>query len=128
MNEIVRCPAQYSTEGANSVFPPVCLLSLKPVWKYLIQLSFICRASDSAVSEDAGIEPRTFFLICHWRSDALTQRVDRVPVPEFIDPVFGENKPLLENERFGFVFAKTGCKRCVMLCFVAVPLIPIITY
>ncbi len=35
------------------------------------------------------------------------------PVPEFIDPRFRENKPkraysVIENERFGLVFAKTG--------------------
>jgi hypothetical protein len=38
-----------------------------------------------------------------------------MPVPEFIDPRFRENKPktlvvysVIENERFGLVFAKTG--------------------
>jgi hypothetical protein len=34
-------------------------------------------------------------------------------VPEFIDPVFAKTSPkrlfsIIENERFGFVFAKTG--------------------
>jgi hypothetical protein len=35
------------------------------------------------------------------------------PVPEFIDPVFAKTSPkcsfsVIENERFGLVFAKTG--------------------
>jgi hypothetical protein len=35
------------------------------------------------------------------------------PVPEFIDPVFGKTSPkrsfsVIENERFGMVFVKTG--------------------
>ncbi len=29
------------------------------LFMYVIQLCFICRPSDSTVSEDAGIEPRT---------------------------------------------------------------------
>jgi hypothetical protein len=37
------------------------------------------------------------------------------PVPEFIDPVFVKTSPkrsllVIENERFGLVFAKTGTK------------------
>ncbi len=36
-----------------------------------------------------------------------------IPVPEFIDPVFAKTSPkcsfsVIENERFGLVFAKTG--------------------
>ncbi len=36
-----------------------------------------------------------------------------LPVPEFIDPVFGKTSPkrsfsFMQNERFGHVFAKTG--------------------
>jgi hypothetical protein len=36
-----------------------------------------------------------------------------MPVPEFIDPVFVKTSPkcsflVIENERFGLVFAKTG--------------------
>jgi hypothetical protein len=36
-----------------------------------------------------------------------------MPVPEFIDPVFVKTSPIrsflvMENERFGLVFAKTG--------------------
>jgi hypothetical protein len=35
------------------------------------------------------------------------------PAPEFIDPVFGKKSPkqsfsVMQNERFGLVFAKTG--------------------
>jgi hypothetical protein len=40
---------------------------------YCIQHCFICRPSDSDVSEDAGIEPRTVAtLALDWQSDALT--------------------------------------------------------
>ncbi len=35
-----------------------------------IQHCFICRSSDSTVSKDAGIEPRTVATWGHWRSDA----------------------------------------------------------
>jgi hypothetical protein len=44
----------------------------------------------------------------------LTKR--KRPVPEFIDPVFTKTSPkrsfsVIQNERFGLVFAKTGCFR-----------------
>ncbi len=42
---------------------------------YDIQHCFICRLSDSTVSEDAEIETRTARLR-HWLSDALTTRLD----------------------------------------------------
>jgi hypothetical protein len=58
---------------------------------YFFQHCFICLPSDSTVVEDAGNEP----------------------VPEFIDPEFAKTSPkrsfsVIENERFGLVFAKTG--------------------
>jgi hypothetical protein len=31
-------------------------------------------------------------------------------VPEFIDPVFAKSNPVIEKERCGLVFAKTGSK------------------
>jgi hypothetical protein len=36
---------------------------------YFIQHCFICRLSDPTVSEDAGIEPRTFATLAVRRSD-----------------------------------------------------------
>ncbi len=42
---------------------------------YCIQHCFICRPSDSTVSEDAGIEPRTVAASAHWQSDPLTTRL-----------------------------------------------------
>ncbi len=44
---------------------------------YCIQHCFICRPSDSTVSEDAGIEPGLLWL-GHWQSDVLTTRLDLV--------------------------------------------------
>jgi hypothetical protein len=44
---------------------------------YLIQHYIICRASDSTVSEDAGIEPG-LLLLWHLQSDDLTPRLDLV--------------------------------------------------
>jgi hypothetical protein len=41
-----------------------------------MQHCFICRPSDSTVSENAGIEPRTVATIRHLLSDALTTRLD----------------------------------------------------
>jgi hypothetical protein len=51
---------------------------------YDIQHCFICRPSDSTVSEDAGIEPRTVTTIRHWLSDALTIRLDLIHVYTFL--------------------------------------------
>jgi hypothetical protein len=47
---------------------------------YDIQHCFICRPSDSTVSEDAEIEPRTVATIRHWLSDALITRLDLVQI------------------------------------------------
>ncbi len=44
---------------------------------YDIQHCFICRHSDSTVSEDAGIEPRTVATTA-LASDALTTRIDLI--------------------------------------------------
>ncbi len=55
---------------------------------YFIQLCFICRPSDSNVSEDAGIEPKRLQL-SHWQSDALTIRLDAIPKLDVIPhPLF----------------------------------------
>ncbi len=43
-----------------------------------IQHCFICRTSDSTVSEDAEIAPRTVASIRHWLSDALTAGLDLI--------------------------------------------------
>ncbi len=43
---------------------------------YCIQHCFIGHPSDSTVSEDAWIEPRTV-ATWHWQSDALTTRLDK---------------------------------------------------
>ncbi len=45
---------------------------------YDIQHCFICRPSDSTVSEDAEVEPRTVATIRHWLSDALTTGLDLI--------------------------------------------------
>jgi hypothetical protein len=45
---------------------------------YDIQHCFICRSSDSTVSEDAEIAPRTVATIRHWLSDALTAGLDLI--------------------------------------------------
>jgi hypothetical protein len=42
---------------------------------YFIQHCFICRLSDSTVSEDAGIE---LLRPWHWQPDALTARLDLI--------------------------------------------------
>jgi hypothetical protein len=42
---------------------------------YCIQHCFICRPSDSTVSEDAGIE---LLRLRHWHSDAPTTRLDLI--------------------------------------------------
>jgi hypothetical protein len=60
--------AAYVT-GADNV---TCKNSLCTM--YCIQHCFICRPSDSTVSEDAGIEPRTV-ATRHWQSYALTTRL-----------------------------------------------------
>jgi len=50
---------------------------------YDIQNYFICRPSDSKVSEDAGVEPRTVATVLwHWQPDALTSRKDLIH-PDF---------------------------------------------
>ncbi len=46
------------------------------LFMFVIQHCFICRPSDSNVSEDAGIEPRTVVRLWHWQPDALTTRID----------------------------------------------------
>ncbi len=43
-----------------------------------IQHCFICRPSDSTVSEDAVIEPRGQLKLVIWQSDALTTRLDLI--------------------------------------------------
>ncbi len=45
---------------------------------YFIQLCFICRLSDSSMSEDAGIKPRTVATSRHWLSDALATQQDLI--------------------------------------------------
>jgi hypothetical protein len=50
---------------------------------YCIQHCFICRPTDSTVSEDAVIEPRTVVT-----SDALTTRLDRILLSTFLDEAF----------------------------------------
>jgi hypothetical protein len=56
---------------------------------------------------------------CHFFRRHLVDFFERefqdcqVPVPEFMDPVFAKTSPkrsflVIENERFGIVFAKTG--------------------
>ena len=45
---------------------------------YDTQHCFICRPSDSTVSEDAGIEPRTRLRLRHCLSDALTTQLDLI--------------------------------------------------
>jgi hypothetical protein len=46
---------------------------------YDIEHCFICRQSDSTVSENAEFEPRTVALrLRHWLSDALTTRLDLI--------------------------------------------------
>ncbi len=45
---------------------------------YYIQHCFICRVSDSTVSEYDGIEPRSVLRLRHWLSDALTTRLDLI--------------------------------------------------
>jgi hypothetical protein len=44
-------------------------------YMYFIQHCFICRPSDSTVSEDAGNEPRSVATL-QWQADALTTRLD----------------------------------------------------
>ncbi len=47
--------------------------------QYFIQHCFICRSSDSTVSEYAGIEARTDKMpFQHWLSDALITRLDLI--------------------------------------------------
>jgi hypothetical protein len=49
---------------------------------YDIQYCFIYRPSDSIVSEDAGIEPRTVtsLRLRHWLSDAPTTQLDLIHI------------------------------------------------
>jgi hypothetical protein len=54
---------------------------------YFIQHLFICRPSDSAVSEDAGIEPRLLRL-WYWQSDALTTLLDLIHYSARYHPLF----------------------------------------
>ncbi len=44
---------------------------------YVIQHCFICRPSDSTVSEDADLDPGLLWLR-HWQPDALTTRLDLI--------------------------------------------------
>ncbi len=47
---------------------------------YAIRHCFICRSSDSTVSEDAGIDPellRVFLRLRHWKSDTRSPPVLR---------------------------------------------------
>jgi hypothetical protein len=46
---------------------------------YFIQHCIICRASDSTVSEDTEIEPRTI-ATWQWQSDALTTTLDLIHI------------------------------------------------
>jgi hypothetical protein len=48
------------------------------LFMYEIQHCFICRPSDSTVTENAGIGARTVATIRHWLSDALSTRLDLI--------------------------------------------------
>ncbi len=52
---------------------------------YFIQLCFICRPSDSTVSEDAGIEPQGQLRLWRWLSDVLTTGLDLIHTR--LDPI-----------------------------------------
>jgi hypothetical protein len=56
-NKIERCPGFFPPFSIP--FFPLYLGDLFGFPEYFSQHSFICRPSDSSVSEDAGIEPRT---------------------------------------------------------------------
>jgi hypothetical protein len=47
-------------------------------YMYDIQHCFVCHPSDSTVSKDAGIEPRTVATIRHLLSDSLATRLDLI--------------------------------------------------
>jgi hypothetical protein len=55
----------------------------KDFLKYFIQHCFIYCPSDSPVSEDAEIKPRTVVTLAFlaWQSDALTTRLDLIHNP-----------------------------------------------
>ncbi len=46
---------------------------------YVIQHCFICGPSESTVSEDVGIEPRTAFKICLLREEEIWEAGSIVP-------------------------------------------------
>ncbi len=99
-----------STESASLFFPPVCLLSLYPIWifkvsysnlLYLSRLRFHCVGGCWYWTQD-------FFSslsLAVRRSDPQSRQSSGARIYR---SSFCKNKPIIENERFGFVFAKTG--------------------
>ncbi len=63
LSGILRCPTRL-TALTSIMWREIFFI-------YFIQHCFICRPSDSTVSEDAGIEPMTVKTL-DWQSDALT--------------------------------------------------------
>jgi hypothetical protein len=61
-----RCRDLFLCENARKKYQDYIFTKVKNktnlffIFMYVIQHCFICRPSDSAVSEDAGIEPRIF--------------------------------------------------------------------
>jgi hypothetical protein len=70
-----------------------------------IQHCFICRPSDSTVSTDAGIEPRTVALV-HWQSDALT--TDHIRPRS--NPYYISRKSETAMDRSGGALYFLGCR------------------
>ncbi len=52
---------------------------------YIFQHCFICCSSDSTVSEDAGIEPRTFATLAFTAIDALITRLNLIHASLYVN-------------------------------------------
>jgi hypothetical protein len=69
---------------------------------YLVQQCFICRPSDSTVSEDAGIEPRTVatLTLAVRRCNLSARSYPRVRHPWFQCELHGSIESLLSSRHF----------------------------
>ncbi len=73
------------------------------VFAYLLTLT-----TDKKVASEIN-----FYVFCSLKRSTNPKKYTYIPVPEFIDPVFVKTSPkrsfsVIQNERFGLVFEKTG--------------------
>jgi hypothetical protein len=82
---------------------------------YFIQHCFICRPSDSTVSEDAGIEPRTVATLVLNATHSITTRLDLIrkfTVQQESHCILYNPVPQHSTLQGIFALCKTGSMQC----------------